>query len=232
MTQQEIDTLKCREAALMQDWHERWHTMHANQPWFNEDGIVDYERWRAIPDGKHLLVLLKETNGLQTSLVDFLRSGGSRTYWRTWNNVARWANLVLNGTYWEFVPKPALDDMIRNIAVVNLKKYAGGPLASRKQVLTEASKDVDLLRRQIGLYQPDIILTGGWQLVSDFLHDEIDPEPTGWIQPNVQTKLWYYEAAKICIDHTTLVVCMPHPNRAAKQWTLELEKVLRTVGRM
>ena len=33
-------------------------------------------------------------------------------------------------------------------------------------------------------------------------------------------------------EKETLVVSMPHPNRAAKCWTLELEKILRETGRL
>lgn len=232
MTQEQRDALQAEETALLADWHIRWHEKHANYQWFNEDGIVDYDRWAALPDGKHILVLLKETNGLHGSLTDFLRSGGSPTYWRTWNNATRWANLILNGTYWKFVSRAELDDMVRNIAVVNLKKYAGGSRANRKEVLDEASKDIDLLKRQITLYEPDIILTGGWNLVSDFLHDTIYEDTAVWNRPNETTQLWYYETAQITPNHKTLVVSMPHPNRAAKRWTLELEKVLRTTNRI
>ena len=226
MTPEQQNDLQARENALLAEWHIRWHEEHADYQWFNDDGIVDYERWAALPDGKRILVLLKETNGLPGSLTDFLRHGGSSTYWRTWNNVARWVNLILNGTYWEFVSRTELNDMVRNIAVVNLKKYAGGARASRKEVLAEASKDVDLLKEQIELYEPDIILTGGWGLVSDFLHDTIFQDAAVWNRPNAITKLWYYET-QITQKHKTLVVSMPHPNRAAKQWTLELENVLR-----
>ena len=42
--------------------------------------------------------------------------------------------MILNGTYWKFVPKSSLDDMVRNIAVVNLKKCPGGAIASSKAV--------------------------------------------------------------------------------------------------
>lgn len=77
------------------------------------------------------------------------------------------------------------------------------------------------------LYEPDIILTGGWGLVSNFLHDTIFQDTAVWNQPNELTQLWYYETNQISQDHKTLVVSMPHPNRAAKRWTLELEKVLR-----
>lgn len=227
ITQKQLEKLQNEESALLAAWQRRWHEKHAQYQYFNRDGIVDLERWAALPDGKHILILLKETNGLQDSLTDFLRNGGSSTYWRTWNNVARWVNLILNGIYWEFVSKPDLDDMMHNIAVVNLKKYAGGARANRREVAAEAAKDIDLLKQQITLYAPDIILTGGWGLVSDFLHDTIYQDSAAWNPPDSNTALWYYETNKITPEHKTLVISMPHPNRAAKRWTLELEKVLR-----
>ena len=169
MTSEQIQQLRRDEAAMMAEW-----SASSVQPrCFNTDGIVDYERWSALPDGKHIVVLLKETNGLHGSLVEFLYHGGSKTYYRTWNNVARWANMILNGTYWEFVPKSLLDDMVRNIAVVNLKKCPGGAIANSKAVRQAARQDADRLKRQIQLYEPGIILTGGWGLVSNILHDEI-----------------------------------------------------------
>ena len=133
-----------------------WSASSVQPCCFNTDGIVDYERWVALPDGKHIVVLLKETNALSGSLVDFLFHGGSKTYYRTWNNVARWTNMVLNGTYWEFVPKSALDDMVKNIAVINLKKYSGSARASAKVVQQAARQDADRLKRQIQLYEPDL----------------------------------------------------------------------------
>ena len=45
---------------------------------------------------------------------------------------------------------------------------------------------------QIQLYEPDIILTGGWGLVSNILHDEILADDAEWVKPNGQTALWYY----------------------------------------
>lgn len=227
MTFAQIQQLRHDEVALMAEWQARW----AQPAFFNADGIVDYERWATLPNGKHIVVLLKETNGLYGSLVEFLYHGGSKTYYRTWNNVARWANMVLNGTYWEFVPKSALDDMVRNIAVVNLKKCSGGAVASSKAVQQAARQDADLLKRQIQLYEPDIILTGGWGLVSNMLHDEIFADKAEWIKPNEETALWYYKSSLVCTDKETLVVSMPHPNRAAKSWTSELKKILRVTGR-
>ncbi len=86
--------LKQKEAELMCRWKERWREAHGQYPYFNPDGIVDHDRWNSLPEGKHILVILKETNGLQGSLADFLRNGGSDTYYRTWNNVARWFRIL------------------------------------------------------------------------------------------------------------------------------------------
>ena len=43
---------------------------------------------------------------------------------------------------------------------------------------------------QIQLYEPDIILTGGWGLVSNILHDEILADDAEWVKPNGQTVLY------------------------------------------
>ena len=68
ITSKQIQQLRRAEAAMMAEWSASFV-----QPCcFNTDGIVDYERWAALPDGKHIVVLLKETNALRGSLVEFL----------------------------------------------------------------------------------------------------------------------------------------------------------------
>ena len=229
MMQKQQDKLQADEASLMTEWRTCWQEKHAEYPYFNEDGIVDYERWITLPDGKRILVVLKETNGLQGSLVEFLRHNGNG---KTWNNVVRWAKMALDGVYLEKIPQNEFQDIIRSIAVMNLKKYAGGTRANAKEIERVAHQDAYLLRQQIELYEPDILLTGGWGLTSNVLHDTICKDTTPWTRPNEQTNLWYYETDTVSKHHETLVVSMPHPNRSAKSWTLELEKVLRITGRL
>ena len=221
--------MQADEAALMTEWRTCWQEKHAEYPYFNEDGIADYERWFTLPDGKHILVVLKETNGLQGSLVEFLRHNGNG---KTWNNVVRWAKMALGGVYLEKIPQNEFQNIIRSIAVINLKKYAGGPRANAKEIERVAHQDAYLLRQQIELYEPDILLTGGWGLTANVLHDTICEDTTPWTKPNDQTNLWYYETDTFSKHHETLVVSMPHPNRSAKSWAVELEKVLRITGRL
>lgn len=220
------------EQELMKEWQERWQEKHSQYRSFNADGIVEHDRWRGIPEGKHVLVILKETNGLDGSLARFLRDGGNDTYYRTWNNVARWVKMIFDHEFADHVSRNMLNDMVRNIAAVNLKKYAGGARADNRVVKAEAMLDADLLQRQIVLYQPNIILTGGWGLVSDFVHDNIFRDDSIWYDPRKredkenEPNLWYYRTDKIQKGKGTLVISMPHPNRASKKWTLELGKVL------
>lgn len=220
------------EDKLMCDWEKHWQECHSTYPYFNRDGIVNYDQWMQMPAGKHIIVILKETDALKGSLAEFLNHGGSDTYYRTWNNVARWVRMILDGAYLERIDREVLNKTVREIAAINLKKYAGGTRANAREVKSIALDDLKLLKRQVSLYEPDIILTGGWGLVSDFLHDCILEESCAWYDPRQrgdteqEPDLWYFWTHKVCENKPTLVLSMPHPNRAAKRWTLELQKVL------
>ena len=67
--------------------------------------------------------------------------------------------------------------------MINLKKCSGSAHASTKAVRQAARQDADRLKRQIQLYEPDIILTSGWGLVSNILHDEILADDAEWSSP-------------------------------------------------
>ena len=49
-----------------------------------------------------------------------------------------------------------------------------------------------------------IILTGGWGLVSNILHDEILADDAEWVKPNGQTALWYYTSCSVRSEKETL----------------------------
>ena len=49
-----------------------------------------------------------------------------------------------------------------------------------------------------------LILTGGWGLVSNILHDEILADDAEWVKPNGQTALWYYTSCSVRSEKETL----------------------------
>ena len=57
------------EQILMSEWEKRWQERHMEYPHFNRDGIVSYEIWSKMPEGKHILVILKETDALEGSRI-------------------------------------------------------------------------------------------------------------------------------------------------------------------
>lgn len=88
--------------------------------------------------------------------------------WQTWNAVTRWMRgirqLHRSLTWPEIEAKPDATERVgalRSICVVNLKKEAGGPEASRASVARFAREDADFLREQLALYDPDVIICGG-----------------------------------------------------------------------
>ena len=63
------------EQLLMSEWEKRWKECHIEYSYFNQDGIVSYEKWSQLPEGKHILVILKETDALEGSLAEFFGMG-------------------------------------------------------------------------------------------------------------------------------------------------------------
>ena len=207
------------EKELMQRWkEERPEYLH-----FNEDGIVNYEVWNQTK--LHILFVLKETNGLCGSLSTFLKFGGSPTYWRTWNNIARWTDMLLNHHYSEYITKDFLQEMLSHIAIMNLKKESGGSRANKKEIRKYALSDKELLLEQMQLYQPNVIVTCGFNLVSDIVHDDILAISEKWMI-NEKAGLYFYQTDKITEGKRIPVISMPHPNRASKEWTKKLEELI------
>lgn len=203
---------------------ERWKKERAGYDCFNEDGVINYEVWKR--EKLHILFVLKETNELSGSLSRFLEAEGSSTYWRTWNNIARWTDVLLNHHYSEYISRDFLREMLSHVAVMNLKKQAGGNRATRAEILKYARNDKKLLLEQMRLYQPDIVITCGFNLVSDIVLKEILEEQEEWIK-NEKTGLNSYKTKSITYGKSIPIISMPHPNRAAKEWTKKLEEITK-----
>lgn len=165
-----------RQAAhenLLNDWRSARYPDKAEG--FAKDGPI---HWPAFADATpKILFVLKDP-----STKEFMESeyGGDLGLWAqrkvaigsTWLNLARWA--------WSLVAEPEADlrgEMSRStaalylekIAVVNLKKSPfnaskkTNTTADRLMVNAYARRDQDLLRQQIGLIDPDVIIGCGVQ---------------------------------------------------------------------
>ncbi len=132
---------------------------------FVRDGVISQPHW---DDANiKILFLLKETNGYKKSinkLINFAIHNKSRI-WRgaNFNNLGRWAyalqNLPETKTPFEIAHKNRKTALL-NCAFINLKKTSGGRTATKK-VEIEAEKYASLLKRQIEMIDPNIIVFGG-----------------------------------------------------------------------
>ncbi len=128
-----------------------------------KDGVVS-ELDYLVSEIKVLYVLKEVNDWKKGDLRNFLK-GGAR--WRTWNNISRWQLGIQ--TYFEtgqshFKDKISHIDrkkILRNIAVLNLKKASGGSVSDMSEIKRHAREDLDLLKEQIALYTPHIIICCG-----------------------------------------------------------------------
>ena len=128
------------------------------------DGIVNIGKYS---ESKiKVLYILKEVNGGKNwNLRDFLNINGGR--FQTWNNIARWQYGIENfeeQNLWdkvEHIEEEFRKKQLRKIAVVNLKKVPGTETSEMSEIRKYAWNDRELLKRQISLYEPNIIVCCG-----------------------------------------------------------------------
>ena len=157
------ESFECEELKLFKKWIELWESKGVCVP-FAIDGIVDYEEYNN--SILRILYILKETNKCEY-LKCFLRDGAQGDGWRTWNNVVRWSFGLLEGDAENNFKK--IDRLnvekrkkyLRKIAAINLKKSPGGARSMPDKIECAVARDKDLLKEQIKLYQPDVIIIGG-----------------------------------------------------------------------
>lgn len=196
----------------------RWKTARPEYLHFNEDGIINEYLWNTLPQDKHILFILKETNRLPGSLTEFLNNGGNRTYGRTWNNIARWSNVILHSES----ERSANKEILKYVAAINLKKEAGAGSANKKSVRAYAEKDRDFLLEQIIEINPGIIITCGFDCVSNITHDIILSETNTKQLIDRTTDLCYYFSESLIPGKKIPVISLPHPNRAAIEYSNKL----------
>lgn len=158
---------------------------------FIRDGIVCEEEY-AQP---HVLFLMRDMNAKEKyDLRKELYSTGSG--WKTWNNAARWSIALQTGseTYPLEIDRCA---EMRKVAVVNIKKEAGGARANKAALQTAAEQYGAYTLREIELCDPEIIVCGGFGnagILKGYIFKNLSGE---WLElpaVNFDCVWWYYFA--------------------------------------
>lgn len=177
---------------------------------FNKDGIVDHETWKQ-QEIKILFILketndLQETNAYQGDLRAFLRGGATGVLW---NNVARWSYGIQNSNEGQIdswgelaeITQEKRAQILRSIAVVNMKKSPGKASSDWKKIEEAVDKNKEQLKEQVALISPNVIICGGTKYYFQRLFD-IAPMDIHITDNGVQ----------YCVIDTTPVVFYYHPS--------------------
>ena len=159
---------------------------------FIRDGIVCEMKY----ENPHVLFVMRDMNSTEKcDLREELRTTGSG--WKTWNNAARWAMALRTGD--ECYPQE-IDrrNEMRKVAVLNIKKEAGGNRADKKVLQDAAELYGEYIVREIELCDPEIIICGGFGnagILKDYVLMERAGEWQKLQAENFDGVWWYYFAS-------------------------------------
>jgi hypothetical protein len=144
------------------------------------DGIIDYSRWQKAK--KRILFIVKEgytpdpegkPDGLSTKGWDLCKDlrESPGFYGNTWREAAYWSHGIMHSKDGIFPQLSKLNtdevlDTFRSTAVMNVKKTPGGKTSNWDELAEYVLKHRDLLKKQIDLIAPEVIICGGtWGLI-------------------------------------------------------------------
>jgi hypothetical protein len=145
---------------LMTEWRNKY-----SDKIFIEDGIIDFPTWEK--QENKILILLKEAYQIdgksEFKLTKNLFDNGR--YHNIWHTVARMIKAV-ELTKAHYLPcleevENYDNDILRKIAVINIKKADGRNGSEYEELMAVAENDKDLLKSQIEIINPTIIICGG-----------------------------------------------------------------------
>ena len=158
---------------------------------FIKDGIVCEEEY----SDPHILFIMRDTNvSKEVDLREDLREWGSG--WKTWNNAARWAQALLTGCE-EYSYEIDRREQMRKVAVINIKKEAGGARANKDELIASASAYGKYTLCEIELCDPSIIICGGFgnaDILKDHVFGELASEWKKLPAVHFAATWWYYFA--------------------------------------
>ena len=126
------------------------------------DGIIREENYESVE--LKLLFVAKEPNHPEGPGFDFREAFSKEVKYAFSKRLCEWAYGVWNGfpSLSEFDAKADTDklEVIRSISFMNLKKVGGAGSADHERIRSITDRDKDLLRRQIEIIDPDVIIGG------------------------------------------------------------------------
>ncbi len=178
----------------------QWKQEHAFDA-FISDGIVDGTAYAS----PRILFVLREMNcRSERDLCADLRCHGSG--WKTWNNIGRWTAALLDGesAYPKDMPAARRAAQLKRVAVINVKKEGGGPRAVGSELEKAVREQAPLLRREIALCNPDLIVccglsSGGCKGNAALLKEYVLESTTAWesFASALEGRTWWYYYAEL-----------------------------------
>ena len=154
----DIKEKRRQEEELLKKWKEI-------NPNIITDGVVSWEDYAT--SNPKILFVLKEVNSDEPNwdLREFTRDG-ARNY--TWDNITRWIIGIRNidqDYNWQKIKEISEQErkeVLKSIAAINLKKETGGgAVADNDTIYKHAINDKELLKNQVDIYDPDLIICCG-----------------------------------------------------------------------
>ena len=193
----------------------KWRTNIGPKGAFIEDGVVDERQFLQEPC--RFVFVLKEANQMgKTSLTDFLSNGAPGNGGHTWNPVCRW----LTGEKTRVFSPDERKDILRRIAVMNLKKEDGGSVTDMRKLEEVVKRDSGFIKSQMEIYAQHVpvafICCGPWLLsmISQHVYDNASIEreaPIPFMKPFVGREVYF--------------VAFNHPNAKVENLVTKFEFV-------
>lgn len=177
------------------------------------DGVPDGGQY--ISARYRIMYVLKEVNGGSGwNLCDHLQSGGRDCEHdpTTWDNIARWTEDILRlpaELLWSEMEKNCRvrrKKMLPKICAINVKKTSGSYESKNNKVYAAALSYADILRQQLALYAPDIVICCGTEnafVAACFRDKHVDWKMT-------TRGIWYFN------DEDRIVISFSHPAARVK----------------
>ena len=191
------NTIALKEEALFNDWKA---TMPDGAD-FIPDGAANPEKYCKAP--LRLLYILKEPNGSGPYDIREVMKSGDRL--ETWTVIARWTQALFErhkDIDWYQISNQNVSEQIQKynscVAAINLKKVPGKHVANNSLIISSARKDKTFIRRQIEIYQPDIIILCG----TEPAYTAISDNPIEWKMTRHGVRYYYDENERLTISYS------------------------------